>query len=115
MNLKSELNNHIFLSCACLFQWTTASFDSPPEGNAYRKTTTTYFVLYCNVLALLSYYALPSGGNRKTRWSFRICLRNINFYDSYPKVFPSKNSSSSFKRLKFLLNDFLGCLKPVIL
>ena len=30
---------------------------------------TTYFVLNCNVLALLSFYALPSGGNRKTRWS----------------------------------------------
>ena len=31
--------------------------------------TTTYFVLNYNVLALLSFYALPSGGNRKTRWS----------------------------------------------
>ena len=28
-----------------------------------------YFVLNCNVLALLSFYALPSGGNQKTRWS----------------------------------------------
>ena len=31
--------------------------------------TITYFVLNCNVLALLSFYAVPSGGNRKTRWS----------------------------------------------
>ena len=31
--------------------------------------TTTYFDLNCNVLALLSFYAPPSGGNRKTRWS----------------------------------------------
>ena len=27
--------------------------------------TTTYFVLNCNVLALLSFYALPSGGKLK--------------------------------------------------
>ena len=32
-------------------------------------STTTYFVLNCNVLALVSFYALPSGGNQKTRWS----------------------------------------------
>ena len=31
--------------------------------------TTTYFVLNWNVLALLSFYSLPSGGNQKTRWS----------------------------------------------
>ena len=28
-----------------------------------------HFVLNCNVLALLSFYALPSGGNRKMWWS----------------------------------------------
>ena len=27
-----------------------------------------YFVLNCNVLALLSFYTMPSGGNRKMRW-----------------------------------------------
>ena len=30
-----------------------------------------YFVLNCNVLALLSFYALPSGGNQKTWWSIK--------------------------------------------
>ena len=35
-----------------------------------------YFVLNCNVLALLSFYALPSGGNRKTRWSIISYFKN---------------------------------------
>ena len=34
-----------------------------------------YFVLNWNVLALLSFYALPSGGNRKTRWSIKLHAR----------------------------------------
>ena len=34
--------------------------------------TTTYFVLHCNVLALLSFYTLPSGGNQKLRWSIAV-------------------------------------------
>ena len=44
------------------------------------------FCFNCNVLALLSFYALPSGGNRKTRWSIenvgsKFCLLHFS-YDS---------------------------------
>ena len=48
------------------------------KGKKARLNTTTYFVLNCNVLALLSFYALPSGGNWKTRWSIDSYLKRYS-------------------------------------
>ena len=62
--------------------WTTASFDLPPEGSAQKLDCLEHnhifwFTLQCarNVV----YYALPSGGNRTTRWSIkqRLCIARI--------------------------------------
>ena len=47
-------------------QVVSASFDLPPKQKSWIVlNTNTYFVLNCNVLALLSFYALPSGGKSK--------------------------------------------------
>ena len=54
-----------------LQQWTTSSFDLPPEGSAKKENKldflkpNTYFVFISNVLALFTFYTLPSGGKSK--------------------------------------------------
>ena len=61
------------------------------------------FCFNCNVLALLSFYALPSGGNQKTRWSIRAgVFYKIGYFlfrSNLPSLFASKDIVANFTSL----------------
>ena len=65
-----------------------------------------YFVLNCNVLALLSFYALPSGGNWKTRWSIAILTMTVILYNE-GEIWLDLRFKNEKISLKHIFNFFL--------
>ena len=70
------------------------------------------FCFNCNVLALLSFYALPSGGNQKTRWSINCNIVLIGHTNSKVTAYIGLTSqlyrNANMSNLNFYGTDVKG-------